>query len=122
MSLFSKAQTWLPAALQNAAGVDVTVSLNGQSASVTAVIGRTVYAVNRADGARVEFGERDFLITASDLVAANAAWTTPSEGMRFEVDGEDSVYECRPPNTGEPAFRYSDPQRETWRIHAVEVE
>ena len=120
-TLFDKASTWLPAKLEQAAGVTVTVTLSGESATVTAVIGQTVYAVNRPDGARVEFGERDFFIDAAALVLANPAWTEPVVGMRFQVEGEAGVYECKPPDSGGPPSRWSGPDKVTYRIHTVEV-
>lgn len=120
-NLFQKAKSWLPAQVKAAAGVTVAVTRGGTSATLTAVIGRTVYAVNRPDGARIEFGERDFLVTAADLVAANPDWTEPAVGDRFLVAGETVTYECRPPATGEPAWRWSDPLKTTFRIHTVEV-
>lgn len=120
-NLFQKAKTWLPAQTEAAAGAPVAMTRSGTTATLTAVIGRTVYAVNRPDGARIEFGERDFLVTAAELVAANATWTVPAVGDRFVVSGETVTYECKPPATGEPAWRWSDPLKTTFRIHAVEV-
>lgn len=120
-NLFQKAKSWLPTQVKAAAGVTVAMTRSGTTASLTAVIGRTVYAVNKPDGARVEFGERDFLIAAADLAAANAAWTAPAVGDRFLVSGETVTYECKPPDSGEPAWRWSDPLKTTYRVHAVEI-
>lgn len=121
-NLFQKAKTWLPAAMENAAGVTVTVSYGGNSGETVAVIGRTVFAMNKPGRARIEYGERDVLVTSANLVAAHASFTAPSVGMRFQFDGETTVYECRQPDGEEPAWRWSDPQETTYRIHTVQVD
>ena len=78
----------------------------------------------------------DFLIAVDDLVFDDVR-STPAEGDRITVkiqhdDGdphaaegtahvETAVFEvCRPPN-GELAWRYTDPFRTTYRIHAKRV-
>lgn len=84
------------------------------AASGDALVGRTVFVSNRQDGARVEFGERDYIIKASALSRE------PREGDRIVQvfdDGETLTYEVLPPSTNEPAVRWSDPQRVRYRVH-----
>lgn len=107
---------WLSTQVQTAAAASVTYARGAETATVTAVVGRTVFASNAEGAARVEFGDRDYLILAADLVAANANWTKPAIGDRI-TDSEGRVFEVVTPDTGEPAWRYSDPQHTTWRIH-----
>lgn len=121
-NLFAKMKTHLPAAMQNAAGVDVSITHASNTGTTVAVIGRTVFAMNQPGKARVEYGERDFLVTKTNLVAAHASFTAPAVGMRFTVSGETTVYECRQPDGIEPAWRWSDPQETTYRIHTVQVD
>lgn len=115
-TLFELAQDWLPDMVQLAAAASVTYARGVTTATVTAVVGRTVFASNVEGGARVEFGDRDYLITVADLVAANAAWTEPAIGDRI-TDADGKIFEVVTPDTGEPAWRYSDPQHTVWRIH-----
>jgi hypothetical protein len=96
--------------------------------SGAAIVGRTVFSSNREGGARIEFGDRDYLILASVF----DCFGPPKEGDRIieEVDpptAEDPnafgtfvgqlIYEVMPPATGEPAVRWSDPQHKRHRIH-----
>lgn len=121
-NLFAKAKAYLPAALENAAGVTVAISYGGNTGNTVAVIGRTVFSMNQPGRARIEYGQRDFLVTPANLVAAHASFTAPAVGMRFTVSGESTVYECRQPDGIEPAWRWSDPQETTYRIHTVQVD
>ena len=114
-NLFAKARAWLPAQLKLAAAVSVTYARGANSINLTPIVGRTVFASNMDGGARIEFGERDYLIFASDM----ASLGVPAEGDRITevIDGLTSVFEVVPPATGEPAWRWSDPGHTTYRIH-----
>ena len=77
-----------------------------------------MFASNLIDGARIEFGDRDYLITAADLTFGE-----PALGDRIteSIGSEGSrTFEVMTPNTGEPAWRYSDQGRTVWRIHTKE--
>ena len=37
------------------------------------------------------------------------------------VNGVEVVHQCMKPDTGEPAFRWSDPHQTAWRIHTKRV-
>jgi hypothetical protein len=105
--------------LAAAAGVSVTYSRTGQSSlTITAVPGRTVFSSNQDGGARIEFGDRDYLIEASALT-----YGAPALGDRIAevIDGVTTTFEIVTPNTGEPAWRWSDPSHTRWRIHTKKV-
>lgn len=109
----------LSTGLKNAAGVSVVYSRTGEtSLNLTVVPGRTVFASNLDGGARIEFGDRDYLIDASDLT-----YGEPSLGDRIAetIDGTTTTFEIVTPNTGEPAWRWSDPAHTRWRIHTKQV-
>lgn len=111
---------WLSAQVQAAAAVTVTYARGAETATITtAVVGRTAYKSELERPGWVEVGDRDYLIPADDLTAANATWATPAVGDRISetVDGTTLVFEVVTPDTGEPAWRYSDPQNTVWRIH-----
>ncbi|MEL6499736.1 MAG: hypothetical protein AAFZ67_11580 [Planctomycetota bacterium] len=84
---------------------------------VTATVGSTAF--ERADeyGVVHRIESRDFLIAAADLVLGGTT-VLPKPGDRITEAGSTSLheYEVMAPG-GEPAWRYSDPQRLTLRIH-----
>ncbi len=99
----------------------VTYRRGGASVDLPATTGSTQF--ERAD----EFGvihrieSRDFLIAAGDLVLVGTR-TLPRPGDRIAdtSNGVTHEYEVMAPG-GEPAWRYSDPQRRTLRIHTKQV-
>jgi hypothetical protein len=117
--MFDDARSMLSTGLKDAAGVSVTYSRTGQtSLSLTVVPGRTVFASNQDGGARIEFGDRDYLIVASELT-----YGEPALGDRIAetIDSVTTTFEVQTPNTGEPAWRWSDPGHTRWRIHTKQV-
>lgn len=117
-NLFQKARDWLPAMEQSAAGVSVTYTRGATSITLTAVVGRTVFASNAEGGPRIEFGDRDYLVAVAALTLG-----TPTLGDRITetIDGAVVTFEAQTPDTGEPCWRYSDPERTTYRIHCKRV-
>lgn len=115
-NLFANANDWLTAQVQAAAGATVTYARGATSLTVTAVVGRTVFSSNADGGPRVEFGDRDYLVAVADL----AALVAPRIGDRI-TDAAGLVFEVQEPNTGEPAWRYSDPDRTEFRVHCKRV-
>ena len=87
------------------------------SVDVAATVGSTAF--ERADeyGVVHRIESRDFLIATADLVLTGTA-TLPKPGDRITETGDTTMheYEVMAPG-GEPAWRYSDPQRLTLRIH-----
>lgn len=87
------------------------------SVEVAAAVGSTAF--ERADeyGVVHRIESRDYIVAASDLVLGGET-VTPKPGDRITETGSTSVheYEVMAP-VGEPAWRYSDPQRVTLRIH-----
>ncbi len=118
MSLFSRAATFLNRAMKDVDPHDVVYTRGATSLSFVAWIGRTVFASNRQNSVRVEFGEIDFFIEPSDL----AGLAEPKEGDRLvcTLGGSSMTFEIMAiPN--EPAWRYSDPQRTRFRVHMKRV-
>jgi hypothetical protein len=119
VTLFARAKDWLPARLKHAAGVSVSYARGGTTRTLTAWVGRTVFASQLEGGPRIEFGDRDYLVTAADL----ALFGEPALGDRITevVGGETQTHECVTPGTGEPAWRWSDPTQTIYRIHCKRV-
>lgn len=118
MSLFSKAAAFLNRAMKDADPHDVVYTRGATTLSFVAWIGRTVFASNRQNSVRIEFGEIDFLIQAGDLGSLNE----PARGDRLActLNGVAITYEIMP-IPGEPDWRYSDPQRTRFRVHMKRV-
>lgn len=93
----------------------------GQSASLNATIGRTLFEQVDRMGIVQKVESRDFLVLRTDLVLGGVE-TLPKAGDRvLDPDGDTmAVYEVMAPGA-EPAWRYSDPYRRTLRIHTKHV-
>lgn len=85
---------------------------------VPATIGRTEYQQDDGAGVITRAESRDFLIRACDLVIDGMP-VLPEPGDRIEEaqGGTLFVYEVLPVGNLEPHYRYSDPYRQTLRIH-----
>ena len=118
----SRGQAWLNSKLQTAAGVSTVYARGAYTLNLTPWVGRTVFASNLEGNARIEFGERDYLIPAANLIL-NGATTEPAIGDRITetVGGESKVFEIMRPSNGEPAWRWSDSSQTRYRIHVKRV-
>lgn len=106
---------------KQADGRSVTYTRGDSSLSLTAWLGRTLFsrlASPGVGGAAVEWGDRDYLVAVADLTLGE-----PALGDRITetINGTAVVFEVLTPDTGEPAWRYSDPTRTVWRIHTKRV-
>ena len=92
------------------------------SVEVSATIGRTQFDVDDGYGVLERIESRDYLILTGDLVLDGEV-TLPERGDRIrETAGTQTfVYEVMAPGK-EPAWRYSDPYRQTLRIHTKQVD
>ena len=87
--------------------------------TLTGWFGRGLQTSSPDGGARTEISEREFFLTVADVTAAGLA--EPRVGDRLKVDGEMVTWEIMTPQTGEPAFRFSDAERTMYRIHCQRV-
>jgi len=99
----------------------VTYGRGASTVDVAATIGRTVFEQADESGFIRKVESRDFLVRRTDLVL-NGSAALPRAGDRvLEPDGSQTqVYEVMAPG-GEPPFRFSDPYRNTLRIHTKHV-
>ena len=86
----------------------------GQEAEVPATIGRTVFRLETGMGAIERIEARDYLIGVEHLTS----FDQPRSGDRIveDRDGQRHTVEVMAPG-GEPAWRWSDPDRRVYRIH-----
>lgn len=121
MGLRSRGRAALIRRQKVAAGVEVTYVRGAvQIEGLTAWVGRTRFAQSAPlpGGASLIWGDRDYLIAVGDLTLGE-----PAEGDRIEetIEGVACVFECMVPDTGEPAWRYSDSSRTLYRLHMKQV-
>jgi len=117
-----KSAEWLERQRTLHATSNVEYVRGSQSVSLPATIGKTTFEVDDGLGVLVRFESRDFLILARDLIIDDQP-AFPQRGDRIqETDGvQVFVYEVTAPGK-EPCWRYSDPFRNTFRIHTKHVD
>ena len=100
----------------------VTYCRGDDSVDVQATIGQTLFEVDNGTGVLEKTESRDFLISTAELVLAGEE-ALPLRGDRIrETDAAQVfVYEVMAPGR-EPHWRYSDPYRNTLRIHTKHVD
>lgn len=87
------------------------------SVEVNASVGKTVFEVDNGFGILERIEARDYLIAANELILnGNAALPKRGDHIRETQEATIFVYEVLAPGK-EPEWRYSDPYRQTLRIH-----
>lgn len=123
MPTMREAMEWLRSSQQTHDGESITYSrvVGGTSYSVTltAVVGASRSVQTDTNGRlRIEYQDRDYLITASALIL-NSETATPKRGDRI-TDAAGVVWEVQPTET-EPPVRPSDSYGYRWRVHCKRV-
>lgn len=115
--LLAKGSAWLEEQRTRHVSQIVTYRRGAETAQLAATIGRTKFEVDDGYGAIERYESRDFLVLAEDLIVGGSA-VLPDRGDRIEetVSTTTYVYEVCAPGK-EPPWRYSDPYRQTLRIH-----
>jgi hypothetical protein len=121
LDLLQRAMTWLDGRRRQYLGREVLYQRGQETLTVPATVGRTVFETQSEYGVVQRTESRDFLISASDLVW-DGVMLLPQRGDRIrESQGERMyVYEVLAPGQ-EPCWRFSDPYRQTLRIHTAQV-
>lgn len=124
MGLLNDADGWLNGMLGVAAGIAISYTRGATTIPITAEsgsawVGRIAFSSNREGMARIEWGDRDYLLLASAI----ASFGEPAEGDRIAetVNGVSCVYEVMRPDTGDPAWRWSDVEQTVLRLHVKQV-
>lgn len=108
-----------PVAVTYSRKVDgVTYSVVG----LTGWLGNTLFSGLTESAVAVQWGQVDVLLAAADLVLGGQP-TAPTAGDRLvmTVGGVSGTWEVKGPETGEPAWRWSDHTRTRFRIHLNRV-
>jgi hypothetical protein len=113
---------WLANKLRTHAGVSVVYRRGVSSVTVTATVGRTLLQLSDDLGvSRMEWTDRDYLVTASALIIGGVA-VLPQRGDRVEetAGGKTYVYEVMAPGR-EPVWKWSDEYKTVLRIHTKQI-
>ena len=116
--LLAQGAAWLTAQRRASASQTVTYSRGVATVSLSAAIGSSAFSLDNGNVV-LTIESRDYLFAAADLILGGVQ-VTPLAGDRItEADGQ--VYEVLP-MAGEPAWRHSDRQRTSLRVHTRQVE
>lgn len=109
---------WLGDVLKTNASRAVTYSRGGETITIAeAIIGNTRAEVTANDGMTLQSKVRDYLIAVEDLYFGSSP-VEPVEGDEIrEPDGTNTFVFTVMPLGSEPAWHYSDPFRQRYRIH-----
>ena len=115
--LLEQATRWLDDMRKRHAARSVIYARGRETLEVAATVGSTTFDAQDRTGTVVRVESRDYLITTADLVLGGKP-TLPERGdqIRETVGGQSFIYEVISP-AGQPHYRYSDPFRQTLRIH-----
>jgi len=115
--LLERGAAWLDQQRSRHLTRTVTYLRGTDSVALAATIGQTTFEQADEYGVIHRTQSRDYLISAADLVLSGTV-EQPKAGDRVrETAGEQVfLYEVMAPG-GEPPWRYSDPHRNTLRIH-----
>lgn len=121
MGLLNNAGTWLAGMLQTGAGVSVSyvrAADPGTTLTLTVWVGRSAFLMEADFTKRTQWGERDYILSAADLVDASGETVQPQLGDRITetINGTSCVYEICRDSTG-TAWRWVDQGRTMYRLH-----
>lgn len=109
---------WLTDQLKSAAGTTVSYVRGGNTATMTATIGRSLFESTNTSGVIEQWESRDYVVKTDEL-----PYGEPQRGDRiYEQFGTvANVYEVVTPR-GVPLFRYGDAFQSCVRIHTKRVD
>lgn len=119
--LLATAGAWLAAKRLEFMSQYVNYTRGVVTVQVRATIGRTIFEQIDSQGVVERTESRDFLIPAGDLVLNGAASLPVPHDRIAETQGAVTyTYEVMAPGA-EPCWRWSDPYRQTLRVHTKQV-
>lgn len=122
--LLKRGMDWLNGRRTENASRAVVYSHGGLSVTLPATAGRTLLRLDDGlGGSRVEWTDRDFVVTAADLVLAGVT-VLPQRGatiVETEDDGTVYTFEVNAYGGTEPCWRWVDAYRRQIRIHCKQI-
>ena len=116
--MLEQSQEWLTSMNRIHRSRQVVYARGAQTKEVPALVGKTVFKVDTGYGLFERVEARDYLVEVVDL----SEFGEPARGDRVKdtLNGKVELFEVMAPG-GEAHFRYSDPYRKAYRIHAKHV-
>jgi len=120
--LLERGETWLEGQRRKFMAHTVTYSDGVDTVDLLATVGRTQFEWSDEYGVTHQIESRDFIVTAADLVLAEAV-TLPVAGhqIRETIGATMYTYEVLSPGQ-EPPFRFTGPAKISLRIHTKLVD
>ncbi len=121
MGLLNDAGGWLAGMLETGAGVSVDyvrVADPGTTLPLTPWVGRSAFLLEADFTKRTQWGERDYILSATSLVDASGAVVQPQVGDRLTetINDVSHVFEiCK--DSAATAWRWVDQGRTMLRLH-----
>jgi len=111
--LIAQGAEWLTGQRRDHMSREVVYAIGASTTVVLASIARTEFEVTDGGGAIQRHESRDFIIAAADMPAE------PARGHRIveTIGSRECVYEVMAPVQSEPAWRWADAARTSYRIH-----
>lgn len=125
MGLLARGMDWLADKTATAGGVSVTYTRANASATLTATPGdqqMNALRLGQVQQATSNWTEREYLIAAAALAAAGFTGP-PAIGDRITetVGGEAVTFEAMRRDGGQQCWKWSEPERLTYRVHTKRV-
>lgn len=124
MTLMANGMAFLSDRLATAAGVTVTYARGPVEATITAVVGdQTANALRTGQPppATTNWVDRDYLVAAADLTAADFGEPLVGDRITETINGESVTFELMRQQGGGQPWRWSESDRLTYRLHAKRV-
>ena len=121
--MLASGMSFLDQSMRTYASKLVTYTRKRSSIVVPAQSGTSILRINDADGGAIVRTDKDFLISAADLIFLEAA-TVPHEGdLITEIIGAKTyTYRVERPTVTDDCWRYSDPYQNRFRIHTKAID
>jgi len=116
--LLEQSQEWLTSMNRIYRSRQVIYARGAQEKEVPALVGKTVFKVDKGYGLFERVEARDYLVEVVDL--AEFGEPERGDGVKDTLNGKVEIFEVMAPG-GEPHFRYSDPYRKVFRVHTKHV-
>lgn len=119
MDMLRTGSAWLTDQLKSSAGTLVAYVRGGNTATMVATIGRSVFESASTSGVIEQWESRDFVVKTIEL-----PYGEPQRGDRIYenlTDGLANVYEVSSPR-GVPLFHYADAFQTAVKIHTKKVD
>jgi hypothetical protein len=116
--LLEQSQEWLTSMNRIYRSRQVVYARGAQEKEIPALVGKTVFKVDKGYGLFERVEARDYLVEVADL----AEFGKPERGDRIKdtLNGSVELFEVMAPG-GEDHFIYSGPYRKVFRIHTKHV-